>query len=103
MILFEYKEIAQALVQVGVLGEANGALLRELAGYRNRLVHFYHQVSDLELYEICTQQLGDVETLLTEIVAWIKVHPEDDRPGSLKCRPYQTLRVSETLRVCAAE
>jgi len=28
------------------------------------------------MYEICTQQLGDVETLLTEIVAWIKVHPE---------------------------
>ena len=72
----EYKEIAQALVRVGVLDEENGALLRELAGYRNRLVHFYHEVSDLELYEICTQQLGDVETLLTEIVAWIKVHPE---------------------------
>lgn len=64
------------MVRVGVLDEEKGALLRELAGYRNRLVHFYHQVSDPELYEICTRQLGDVETLLTEIVAWIKVHPE---------------------------
>lgn len=72
----EYKEIAQALVRVGVLDRGNGALLRKLAGYRNRLVHFYHEVSDLELYEICTRQLGDVETLLTEIVAWIKAHPE---------------------------
>ena len=42
------------MVRVGVLDEENGALLRELAGYRNRLVHFYHEVSDLELYEICS-------------------------------------------------
>ena len=28
-------------------------LLQILAGYRNRLVHFYHEVSVEELYEIC--------------------------------------------------
>jgi len=32
----EYKEIAQALLLVGVLDEEKGMLLREMAGYRNR-------------------------------------------------------------------
>jgi uncharacterized protein YutE (UPF0331/DUF86 family) len=40
----EYKEIAQALVRVGVLDRGSGALLRKLAGYRNRLVHFYQSL-----------------------------------------------------------
>lgn len=72
----EYKEIALALVQVGVLNKDQGDLLRELAGYRNRLVHFYHEVSDRELYDICTQQLGDIDATLGAIIAWIKAHPD---------------------------
>lgn len=72
----EYKDVAKVLVQVGVLDAQNGALLRELAGYRNRLVHFYHEVSDLELYEICASRLGDLESLLEAILRWINTHPE---------------------------
>jgi uncharacterized protein YutE (UPF0331/DUF86 family) len=37
----EYKEIAVRLRDVGVLSEEDAALLRKLAGYRNRLVHLY--------------------------------------------------------------
>jgi uncharacterized protein YutE (UPF0331/DUF86 family) len=59
-----------------VLDAQHGALLRELAGYRNRLVHFYHEVSDLELYEICTARLGDIESLLEAMLRWINAHPE---------------------------
>jgi len=72
----EYKEIAAALAQVGVLDKEKQLLLRKLAGYRNRLVHFYHEVSNQELYEICTRQLGDIETILTAILDWIGFHPE---------------------------
>ena len=54
----EYKEVAINLVQFSVLGQKKGDLLRELAGYRNRLVHFYHEVSDQELYEISTARLN---------------------------------------------
>ena len=32
-------------------------LLRLLAGYRNRLVHFYHKVADEELFDLCSQRL----------------------------------------------
>jgi len=40
----EYKEVADELIRVGVLPEQDGALLRKMAGYRNRPVHFYHSV-----------------------------------------------------------
>jgi len=72
----EYKEVAIALVQVGVLDQSQGRLLRNLAGYRNRLVHFYDEVSDRELYEICTGRLGDVDALLTALMEWMRDHPE---------------------------
>ncbi len=74
--VIEYKEIARALVEVGVLDKEGGDLLYALAGYRNRLVHFYHEVSDQELYDICSQQLGDVESLLGAILGWIRAHPD---------------------------
>jgi uncharacterized protein YutE (UPF0331/DUF86 family) len=53
----EYKEIAVTLRRDEL------ALLQKLAGYRNRLVHFYHDVSEDELYELCASHLGDVETI----------------------------------------
>jgi uncharacterized protein YutE (UPF0331/DUF86 family) len=45
--------------------------------YRNRLVHFYHEVSETELYEICTGELDDVAALLAAILTWIEAHPEN--------------------------
>lgn len=72
----EYKEVAAALARAGVLDEAQGALLMELAGYRNRLVHFYDEISDRELYEICSDQLGDVRSLLEALLDWVRRHPE---------------------------
>ena len=72
----EYKDIAINLVQSSVLDQKKGELLRELAGYRNRLVHFYHEISDQELYEICTVRLNDIELLLAAMTDWMKSHPE---------------------------
>ncbi len=72
----EYKAIAQQLELAGVLDREQGALLQQLAGYRNRLVHFYHEVSQLELYDICTRQLGDIDAIVAALVTWVKAHPE---------------------------
>jgi uncharacterized protein YutE (UPF0331/DUF86 family) len=52
-------------------------LLNILAGYRNRLVHFYHEVSPDELYEICTHQLGDISRIANALQGWINAHPDD--------------------------
>ncbi len=72
----QYKEIARELAIVGVLTPEESALLREMAGYRNRMVHFYHEVSEEELYQICAEQLEDVETLLSTYRRWLRAHPE---------------------------
>jgi len=72
----EYKEIAQRLTEQGILSADNGRLLEKMAGYRNRMVHFYQEISNQELYEICSLQLGDVENLLNALLKWVNNHPE---------------------------
>lgn len=71
----EYKEIADELARVGVLSEQDGALLRQMAGYRNRLVHFYHEVSVEELYTLCTLHLSEVEQVCDAVLGWLKENP----------------------------
>ena len=72
----EYKEVATQLRVAGVLSEHEAQLLRVLAGYRNRLVHFYHEVSAEELYQVCVSELGDVETIRDAYRRWLNEHPE---------------------------
>jgi uncharacterized protein YutE (UPF0331/DUF86 family) len=72
----EYEEVAIALARAQVLDESQGAVLVRLAGYHNRLVHFYDEVSDEELYEIGTQHAGDVGALLEALLGCGRRHPE---------------------------
>lgn len=72
----EYKEIGARLREHGVLLEDEERILRVLAGYRNRLVHFYHEVSGEELYEICRHQLGDLKIIQDAFLRWLRNHPE---------------------------
>lgn len=50
--------------------------MRVLAGYRNRLVHFYHEVSADELYQVCAYQLDDLERTQAALQRWLEAHPE---------------------------
>ncbi len=72
----EYKEIAQGLKETGVLDSDKSNQLRILAGNRNRMVHFYQEISDKELFEICSSQLIDITNVLEAIRAWLKSHPD---------------------------
>ena len=72
----EYKEIAQQLMEAGVLSKDAGNLLRQMAGYRNRLVHFYHEISQQELYLLCTEKLSDVDSVCDGLLQWLRDHPE---------------------------
>ena len=72
----EYREIAARLEEQRVLSGDEAALLRAMAGYRNRLVHFYHEVSPEELYEVCAHRLGDLEQILAAYRRWLQEHPE---------------------------
>lgn len=70
------REIAHALGERGVVEPsfADGALSK-MAGYRNRLVHFYDEVTPSELYGIITKNLSDLEMFAAAAVAAID-HPE---------------------------
>ena len=72
----EYKDIPSELLEKGVLTKSDADVMREMAGYRNRMVHFYHEISSKELYEICANETGDIEKVLAEILEWVTKHPE---------------------------
>jgi uncharacterized protein YutE (UPF0331/DUF86 family) len=72
----EYKEIASGLQECGVLTADQKRQLAILAGYRNRMVHFYHEISAEELFQICAEQLGDVTVARDALRAWYELHPE---------------------------
>lgn len=73
----EYKAVARALGERGVFTQTETALFERLAGYRNRMVHVYDEVTPAELYTICTEHLGDVERLAGALRAWIAGHADE--------------------------
>ncbi|WP_045218606.1 type VII toxin-antitoxin system HepT family RNase toxin [Desulfonatronum thioautotrophicum] len=77
----EYKQIAVTLGECGVLSVSHRDLLRVLAGYRNRLTHFYSEIDDEELFRICRDHIDDVERLLDAMLQWIRANPDKmDQP-----------------------
>lgn len=72
----EYKEVAVGLLQRKVLPEKEGNLLLKMAGYRNRMVHFYHEINPKELYEICTDHLDEINIVLSKLKEWLKENKE---------------------------
>ncbi len=72
----EYKELARKLGDVGVVSKefAKEKLVR-MAGYRNRLTHFYQEITPDELYTIVRDHLGDIEQFL-HAVKEVCEHPE---------------------------
>jgi len=72
----EYKQIAGGLTQNGVLSKEEGRILTEMAGYRNRMVHFYHEIGERELYNICRDRLIDIQRLVDTFAGWLRDHPE---------------------------
>jgi uncharacterized protein YutE (UPF0331/DUF86 family) len=60
----EYKEVARLAEEHGLVTDPSlAARFREMAGFRNRLVHFYHEVTPRELFGVVTRDLGDLEAL----------------------------------------
>ncbi|MGQ9589158.1 MAG: type VII toxin-antitoxin system HepT family RNase toxin [Planctomycetota bacterium] len=70
----EYKEVARRCSEQGILTPADADLLRQFAGYRNRMVHFYHEIGPDELYEICRSGLADLERVAAAYKAWVESH-----------------------------
>lgn len=75
----EYANIADALGKANVLSTEQAATLRQMAKYRNRMVHFYDEITREELYQILTKRLEDFDELLGAIDRWLASHPEKVR------------------------
>jgi uncharacterized protein YutE (UPF0331/DUF86 family) len=68
----EYKEIASGLFEKSVIGKADADLMRKMAGYRNRMVHFYHEISSEELLDICLHHTDEIDRLLEQMLQWLR-------------------------------
>ena len=72
----EYKDVPRELRKVGILDAELGETMLKMAGYRNRMVHFYHLIGPEELYNILSEHSGDLETLSETIRSWLRDHPD---------------------------
>ncbi len=72
----EYAESARKLGEFGVVDKefANTTLVK-MAKYRNRIVHFYAQITPEEYYGIIKSDLGDFDTFLRAVKEVLE-HPQ---------------------------
>jgi len=72
----EYAAIADQLTAQQIVPQDLGSKLKLMAGYRNRLVHGYEEVSPTELYGILTRQVVDITAISETIRRWCANNPE---------------------------
>jgi len=68
----EYKDVALTLGEKKIVSPEYADTLTKLAGYRNRMVHYYKEIKPEELYEVLQKDLGDIERFLVEIEKFLK-------------------------------
>lgn len=69
----DYKSIITSLGQHKVLPPQFADRIQGMAGYRNRLVHGYAQVTEEEIHEIINEKLDDFQSFADYILKYIKV------------------------------
>ena len=72
----EYKAIAKQLGEKGIISRELSDILYVMAGYRNRMVHFYKEVTPEELHYIVINRLGDMDRFNREIVDFVRTYEE---------------------------
>jgi len=72
----EYKAIAKELGQREVITKELSEVLMAMAGYRDRMVHFYREVTSQELYLIIKESLKDLERFVKEIGLFIEAYEQ---------------------------
>ena len=81
----EYKNIALELGEKGVVDKEYARVLLKMAGYRNRMVHLYQEVTPKEIYSILKKHLSDIERFISEISGFI----ENYKKATAKKEPQQ--------------
>ena len=70
-----YRDIATLLAHKEVLDRGEEKLFAQMAGYRKRMVHVYHEVSSAELFRVCVEDLGDLTFIRSAFQRWIRDNP----------------------------
>lgn len=71
-----YRGTPERLLAAHVISAPTAKVFGRMAGYRNRMVHFYHEMSEDELYEICVNNLEDVEQVMNDLRTWVRLHAD---------------------------
>jgi uncharacterized protein YutE (UPF0331/DUF86 family) len=69
----DYGDTFKVLEEVGAFGRDFAEELRNMARFRNRLVHLYWEVDDVQLYDILQGRLSDFKKFLdaiSEFLGW---------------------------------
>jgi uncharacterized protein YutE (UPF0331/DUF86 family) len=67
-----YADVMIKLQKHGVVTEQSLPEYVKMIKYRNRLVHFYHEVTVEELHEIILTKLGDFDRFIGEVIGWLE-------------------------------
>jgi uncharacterized protein YutE (UPF0331/DUF86 family) len=57
----DYQEIITSLAEHNIIPKDFAEKNKKLAGYRNRLVHIYWEVSKEEMFNVIKEHIGDIE------------------------------------------
>ena len=64
----EYKEMARKMGEYGIINaDFANTKFQNMAGYRNRIVHFYADITPEEIYKIINKNLNDFDIFLAGI------------------------------------
>ncbi len=69
----DYADTFQVLGEQGVFDKDFLKALKEMARFRNRLIHLYWEVDDNQVYEILQSRLNDFKTFLDQIGKFLKL------------------------------
>ncbi|HEX9636839.1 MAG TPA: DUF86 domain-containing protein [Acidobacteriota bacterium] len=64
----EYRQVARQAGERGLIKDGQlAARFERIAGFRNRLTHFYDEVTPRELFELLAHHLSDLEVIAQEL------------------------------------
>ncbi len=59
----EYREVARLASDLGLVSPDLADAMVKIAGFRNRLAHYYDEVTPVELFGVISTRLGELEAL----------------------------------------
>lgn len=76
----DYADSFKVLQEEGVFGEGLGMKLRQMAKFRNRLVHLYGEIDDKYVYEFIKKDLQDISEFKSVVAGKYLSPPAAKRP-----------------------